>query len=47
VDHESLSTTLHQIGNCFDQQGEWAKAAEWFELAQAEKRPGPRLSTHQ
>jgi tetratricopeptide (TPR) repeat protein len=40
VNHESLGSTLHCIGNCFFQQGQWQEAAGWYEQAQAEKRQG-------
>jgi hypothetical protein len=40
VDHESLGVSLHALGNCAYQQGQWPAAAGWYEQAVAEKRQG-------
>ena len=40
VDHGSLGWSLHQLGHCAFQQGQWSAAAGWFEQAVAEKRLG-------
>ena len=40
VDHESLGSSLHGLGNCAFQQREWSAAAGWCEQAVAEKRQG-------
>ncbi|WP_246457183.1 tetratricopeptide repeat protein [Azospirillum oryzae] len=40
VDHESLSVSLHQIGNCLFNQGRFAEAQPWFEKAVDAKQKG-------
>jgi Tfp pilus assembly protein PilF len=40
VDHESLGRSLHSLGICAYQQGDWQAAAGWYEQALAEKRQG-------
>jgi hypothetical protein len=40
VDHRSLGVSLHQLGNCAYEQGEWLAAAGWYEQALAEARQG-------
>lgn len=40
VDHDILGASLHQLGHCAFQQGQWAAAAGWCEQAVAEKRKG-------
>ena len=40
VDHRSLGKSLHQLGHCAYQQGQWPAAAGWCEQAVAEKRKG-------
>ena len=40
VVHESLGKSLHWLGMCAYQQGQWPAAAGWCEQAVAEKRQG-------
>ena len=40
VDHERLSTSLHQMGNCLSSTGEFAAGRPWFERAVAEAEKG-------
>ena len=40
VDHESLGTSLHQVGYCLSRVGEFAAARPWFERAVTEKEQG-------
>jgi Tfp pilus assembly protein PilF len=40
VNHESLGTSLHQLGHCAYQQGDWQAANVWFEKALEEIRQG-------
>jgi hypothetical protein len=30
VDHESLGKSLHELGSCAYQQGQWLAAAGWY-----------------
>jgi tetratricopeptide (TPR) repeat protein len=40
VDHESLGSSLHNIGYCHAQQGRYEEALPWFQRAVAEKEQG-------
>lgn len=40
MDHQNLGTSLHQLGMCAYEQGQWPEAAGWFEQAVAEMRQG-------
>jgi hypothetical protein len=40
VDHESLGTSLHQVGLCLSSTGEFAAARPWYERAVAQKEQG-------
>ncbi|GAC1338095.1 MAG: hypothetical protein NVSMB18_03940 [Acetobacteraceae bacterium] len=40
IDHESLRTSLNQIGFCLSSRGEFAAAQPWFERAVAEAEQG-------
>jgi hypothetical protein len=40
VEHLSLGESLHWLGSCASQQGDWQAAAGWCEKAVAEKRKG-------
>jgi hypothetical protein len=40
VDHRELGVSLHELGNCAYQQGDWQAAAGWYEQAVTEKRQG-------
>jgi hypothetical protein len=43
-DHASLGTSLHQVGCCFLNTGDFDAARRWFERAVEEKKGGrPRL----
>lgn len=46
VDHESLGTSLHRVGECLSQQGLEAEARDWFERAKLSS-PAPGSSTSQ
>ena len=40
VDHESLGTSLHQVGDCYTSIGQFDKARPWFERAVTEAEQG-------
>jgi hypothetical protein len=40
VDFESLGVSLHEVGDCYFLQGQFAKALPWFEHAVAAKEKG-------
>ena len=40
IDHESLSSSLHQVGYCLSSTGEFADAQPWYERAVAEAEKG-------
>ena len=42
VDHESLGSSLHQVGYCLSQTGQYEAARPWFERAVAEAGEGRR-----
>jgi tetratricopeptide (TPR) repeat protein len=43
VDHESLGSSLHQMGYCLFEVGKYAEAQPWFERAVKEKEQGDVL----
>ena len=40
VDHDSLGTSLHEVGFCFSSSGDYTQARPWFEQAVEEARQG-------
>ena len=40
VDHESLGSSLHQVGYCYTRTGRFDEARPWFERAVAEAEKG-------
>jgi tetratricopeptide (TPR) repeat protein len=40
IDHLALGMSLHALGTCASQQGDWQAAEGWYEQALAEKRQG-------
>ncbi|MCG8419034.1 MAG: AAA family ATPase [Proteobacteria bacterium] len=40
VDHESLGRSLHQVGRCYLETGEYEQARSWYQQAVEEKRQG-------
>src|SRR6185295_13710644 len=40
IDHESLGSSLHQVGYCLSSTGEFAAARPWFERAVAAAEKG-------